>query len=148
MNKIKFHAKSIFVILMILSSLITIESLVIGTSLFSTKDKGYIEQQGNWTWTNYSDWWRIGTSYTESNTSIPLYVGWNLIGWYHDYDTTASSLAGNISGCEMVSKFDAIQQTYKTYIADIGPASFDFVITQGMGLFIYVNVSSIWYGEG
>ncbi len=39
-----------------------------------------------------------------------------MIGWYHDYNTTASSLAGNITGCQMVSWFDPVNQTFKTYI--------------------------------
>jgi hypothetical protein len=77
---------------------------------------------------------------------VSLSIGWNMIGWYHDYNTSASSLAGNISGCQMVSWFDPINQTFRTYIVGI-PES-NFVIKQGMGLFIYVNVASTWWGLG
>ncbi|RLF60010.1 MAG: hypothetical protein DRN25_03385 [Thermoplasmata archaeon] len=81
------------------------------------------------------------------NVSIPLYVGWNMIGWYHEYNTTASSLAENITNCTMVSMFDAINQTYRTYIVG-GPPGFDFTVTPGMGVFVLVDVKSTWHGEG
>ena len=45
--------------------------------------------------------------------SVPLSIGWNMIGWYHDYNTTASSLAGNISGCQMVSWFDSDKSDFQ-----------------------------------
>jgi PKD repeat protein len=80
------------------------------------------------------------------NVTVPLSVGWNMIGWYHDYDTTAGSLAGNISGCQMVSWFDPVNQTFKTHI--VGVPGYDFVIKQGMGLFILVDAASVWHGEG
>ena len=82
-----------------------------------------------------------------SSVYIPLYVGWNLIGWHHEYITTAGSLAGNISGCELISWFDGVNQTYRSYIVG-GPPGFDFTITAGMGIFVVVNVESVWHGEG
>jgi len=85
--------------------------------------------------------------YPITNVSIPLKVGWNLIGWYHEYDTTASSLSENISGCVSVSMWNATLQTYKTYIVG-GPPSFDFPIVRGMGLFVDVSEESVWHGEG
>ena len=87
------------------------------------------------------------TGYLISSVSIPLNVGWNAIGWYHDYNTTASSLGENISGCEIVSKFDCVNQIFQSYICG-GPPGFDFVITQGMGLFVLVDETSTWLGEG
>jgi len=85
--------------------------------------------------------------YPITSVNIPLKVGWNLLGWYHDYNTTASSLSGNITGCTSVSKWNATLQTYDTYIVG-GPPTFDFTITRGMGIFIDVSVPSIWHGEG
>ena len=81
------------------------------------------------------------------NISIPIEIGWNLLGWYHDYDTTASSLSENITGCISVSMWNASLQTYDTYIVG-GPPSFDFNITCGMGLFVDVTAESVWYGDG
>jgi PKD repeat protein len=78
---------------------------------------------------------------------IPLKIGWNLIGWYHDNDTLASSIAENITGSLSVSGWDAINQTYKTFIVG-GPPSFDFIVSQNMGLFVDVTVESNWQGEG
>ena len=82
-----------------------------------------------------------------TSISIPLEIGWNLLGWYHDYDTTASSIASNISGCFSVSMWNNSLQTYKTYIVG-GPPSFDFPVSRGMGLFIDVTEESVWYGGG
>jgi hypothetical protein len=81
-----------------------------------------------------------------SNIQVPLGVGWNMIGWYHEYSATASSLAGNISGCQMVSWFDSVNQTFKTHI--VGVPGYDFTIARGMGLFILVDTASVWLGEG
>jgi outer membrane protein assembly factor BamB len=75
---------------------------------------------------------------------VPLSVGWNMIGWYKYYDTSASNLAENISGCQMVSWFDSVNQTFKTHI--VGIPGYDFTITRGMGLFILVDTASIWHG--
>jgi hypothetical protein len=82
-----------------------------------------------------------------NSVNIPLKVGWNLIGWYHEYDTTASSLSENITGCTTVSMWNATLQTYDTYIVG-GPPTFDFTITRGMGLFVDVTEESVWYGGG
>jgi hypothetical protein len=80
-----------------------------------------------------------------TSVSIPLKVGWNMIGWYHDYSTTASDLASSITGCEMISWFDASNQTFKTHI--VGVPGYDFNITKGMGIYVLTNANSIWYGD-
>jgi hypothetical protein len=87
------------------------------------------------------------SGYRIDTVSVPLSVGWNMIGWYQSTTTMASSLGSNISGCQMVSWFDSVNQTFKTYIVG-GPPSFDFTIQAGMGLFVLVNTASIWHGEG
>jgi parallel beta-helix repeat protein len=79
--------------------------------------------------------------------SIDLFVPWNLIGWYHTYDTTAISLSENITGCLTVNSWDSVNQTYKPYIVG-GPPDFDFPIYAGMGLFVEVDTVSTWNGEG
>ena len=70
-----------------------------------------------------------------------------MIGWYHEYDTMASSIGGNITNCTMVSWFDTVNDTFKTYIVG-GPPSFDFAVSQDMGLFVLVDKESTWQGEG
>jgi hypothetical protein len=80
-----------------------------------------------------------------TSVSVPIYAGWNVIGWYHDYNTTASSICENISGCQFISKFDGVAQSFWTYTGN--PAS-DFVVSQSMGLMLYTTESSIWNGEG
>jgi len=87
------------------------------------------------------------SGYRIDSVSVPLGIGWNMLGWYHSSDTTASSLSENITGSIMVSWFDSISQTFKTYIVG-GPPGFDFTISPGMGLFVLVDESSVWHGEG
>lgn len=79
--------------------------------------------------------------------NVSLELGWNLIGWYHDENTTASSLSENITACNSISTWNATMQTYDTYITN-GPPSFDFLVQKGMGLFVDVSQSSTWNGEG
>jgi len=81
------------------------------------------------------------------DVSIPLKTGWNLIGWYHETSTSASSIAENITGCTSISCWDPALQTYDTYIVG-GPPSFDFEVTCSMGMFVDVSTDSIWHGEG
>jgi PKD repeat protein len=81
-----------------------------------------------------------------TNVNISLKVGWNLIGWYHNQNTTASSLAENISGCTSVVQWKPAEQSYWFYIP--GYPAFDFIVTRGMGLFVEVDQESYWHGEG
>lgn len=79
-------------------------------------------------------------------SSVDLYAGWDMIGWYHDYDTTAESLGSNIEGCTVVTMYDASTQMFTTHV--VGIPYNDFQVTAGMGTFIYVTAPSTWYGEG
>ena len=74
-----------------------------------------------------------------------LYHGWNLIGWWGD-PTTAESLGENISGCTVVTKLDGETQNFTSHV--VGIPHDNFIITWGMGLFIYTTEASIWNGEG
>ena len=80
------------------------------------------------------------------NSSVDLYEGWNILGWYHNEDTTAESLGENISGCTVVVMFNAETQTFLTHV--VGIPHNNYQITAGMGLFVYVTEESIWHGEG
>ena len=79
-----------------------------------------------------------------TDVSIPLSPGWNMIGWYHDYDTTAESLGDSIDGCTVITMFDAQTQQFTTHV--VGILHNNYQITAGMGLFVYVTEPSIWYG--
>jgi PKD repeat protein len=89
----------------------------------------------------------IVRGYPVQNVSINLEIPWNMIGWYQEYDTNASSLSENISGCQTVNMWDSVNQTYRPYIVG-GPPDFDFPVNAGMGLFVEVDEASIWYGDG
>lgn len=99
--------------------------------------KGYfidVNQNNNCTFT--------GSPINAVETS--LNIGWNLLGWFQGFNTTASSLAENIDGCLSVSRWNASMQTYDTYISEVPPS--DFNILCGIGVFVDVNQTSIWYG--
>jgi len=126
--------KSVFFLLAILA--IILLGVSIASSFYSLKN---MNDSNDW-----SETWEF--TYSNSTISIFLYESWNLIGWYQDYNTTASSLADNITGCTSVSRWNASLQTYDTYIVG-GPPSFDFDISKGMGLFVDVTEESFWYGN-
>jgi len=84
--------------------------------------------------------------YPVTGVNVSLKVGVNLIGWYHNWDTTASSILENISGCSFVIKWDQVIYDYWLYLP--GFPAFDFVVSPGMGLFVEVDQESYWHGEG
>ncbi|PNX51016.1 MAG: hypothetical protein BV456_04690, partial [Thermoplasmata archaeon M8B2D] len=92
----------------------------------------------------YNNLFNIG--YPVTSVNISLKVGVNLIGWYHNQNTTASSILENISNCSSIIRWDPVVQDYWLYLP--GYPAFDFVVTQGMGLFVDVNQESYWHGEG
>jgi hypothetical protein len=70
-------------------------------------------------------------------TEIQFYPGWNLITIPNENNWYASNLADNITSCTSISRWDALNQTYKTYIVG-GPIVFDFPIEDGCGYFVDV----------
>jgi outer membrane protein assembly factor BamB len=85
------------------------------------------------------------SGYMIETVNVSLKIGWNLIGWFNNENITASNLSSNITNCLSVSKWDAINQTYQTYIVG-GPPVFNFIITCGTGIFVDVSTPSYWYG--
>lgn len=79
------------------------------------------------------------------SVSVPIYPGWNQIGWYHDYDTNAEDLGSYIPGCSVVIKYNALNQIFKTHV--VGVPWDNFVVKSGMGLHIYTTSQSIWDGD-
>ena len=85
----------------------------------------------------YSDWSPCWCMHRADDGG--LVSGWNLIGICSNQTEWASSLAGGIDGCSIISMFDASQQSYRSYFVG-GPQSFDFPLFCGMGLFVLVEV--------
>jgi hypothetical protein len=80
-----------------------------------------------------------------SSVNVTVYESWNTLGWFHDYLSSARSLAGNTSA-SLVLMFNATTQDFMTYV---WPSSYDnFIITRGMGVFIRTSTQSYWHGEG
>ena len=86
------------------------------------------------------------SGYPLGSVSVSVEDEWNIIGWYHDYSTTAESLGENISTCSVVIMFNASTQIFLTHV--VGSPHDNFIIEQGMGLYVYTTESSIWQGEG
>jgi len=75
-----------------------------------------------------------------------LYPGWNMLGWFHPFNTTAEKLGRLIENCSVVIIFETKNQTFYTHV--VGTPHDNFIIERGMGLFIYTTEASIWHGEG
>jgi len=86
------------------------------------------------------------SGYPLADVSVPIDTEWNLIGWYHDYPTTAESLGENITNCTVVIMFDGISKNFITHV--VHTPHDNFTIERGRGLFIYTTEASIWQGEG
>lgn len=75
-----------------------------------------------------------------------LNEGWNLITIPVENNYLASDLAENISGCSMISWFDAEFQILRTYI--VGVPAYDFPIQDGFGLFVLLENDTEFTVEG
>jgi hypothetical protein len=79
------------------------------------------------------------------SVNVTVYEGWNTLGWYYGYPSSARSLAGNVSA-SLVLMFNATTQDFETYV---WPSSYDsFVVMRGMGVFIRTSTPGWWHGEG
>ncbi|HEC76091.1 MAG TPA: hypothetical protein ENI33_02385 [Thermoplasmatales archaeon] len=78
------------------------------------------------------------------SVSVPLYTGWNMLGWFKEENTTTSSLLTNITGCSIVLLWNASIADFDVYV----PGAQDRVVTLGTGFLVGVDEASIWHGEG
>jgi len=78
------------------------------------------------------------------SVSIPLYEGWNCLGWFNENETNASSLYNEIDNCTIVLKWNTTLQDFDLY----APGTSDFVIKRGDGFLVAVTEEGIWHGEG
>jgi hypothetical protein len=88
----------------------------------------------------------MATGLPIASVNVSLSSQWNMIGWYHGTATNASSLGAAIPDCTVICMYDAVTGSYSTH--SVGIPYNDFIITQGMGLFIYATSGSYWTGEG
>ncbi|HEC75690.1 MAG TPA: PKD domain-containing protein, partial [Thermoplasmatales archaeon] len=78
------------------------------------------------------------------SVNVTLYIGWNMLGWFKENETTASSLYNAIENCSIILSWNASLQNFELYV----PGTPDFVIKQGDGFLVAVGEQSIWHGEG
>jgi len=81
-----------------------------------------------------------------SSVAVQIHQYWNLIGWFNETPTNAESLGQAINGTTVVIMFNSTPQNFFTHV--VGVPSDNFIIKQGMGLFIYTTETSYWHGEG
>lgn len=70
--------------------------------------------------------------------ALSLQAQWNNLGWSLTGTTSASSLAAIIPGANAVSMWNASAQSYVTYIVGFSAPAYDFSITEGMGILVWV----------
>ena len=76
--------------------------------------------------------------------TLPITMGWNLLGWIHDTDTTAEQFGATITGCDAVTIWDPETQDY--IIHPQGTEIRNFSIYPGDALFIHTTQDSTWQG--
>jgi hypothetical protein len=79
-----------------------------------------------------------------TSVSVPIYPGWNLIGWPYRSNTTAETLGDSLTDCTMVIMFNDTTKEFATHV--VGTPYNDFSIHRGMGLFVFTTGASIWSG--
>ena len=87
------------------------------------------------------------TGFLLDTLALPIYTGWNLIGWFQGTTTDANTIGQTIPGTTVVTMFNAQNQIFISHVVTSKGVPWDnFVITRGMGLFIYTNENSTWNG--
>ncbi|HEC76092.1 MAG TPA: hypothetical protein ENI33_02390 [Thermoplasmatales archaeon] len=77
------------------------------------------------------------------SVNVPLYIGWNMLGWFNSTPTNASSLLNSIPGCNIVLKWNNSKEDFDLYAPGVPN---NFIIKQGDGFLVAVDEQSIWHG--
>ena len=85
--------------------------------------------------------WTLEGTYIPVVT-VPIHPEWNIIGWPSEENTTAAILGTSIPGVTVICMFNAQTQQFMTHVVSL-PYK-DFIITGGMGLFIYATQETTW----
>jgi hypothetical protein len=79
--------------------------------------------------------------YDPVERNATIYPGWNLIGWSSSTGTTAKNLTANITGRQIVAKFNATTGDYDSYAECVSPDASDFTVESGSGYFLYTDAT-------
>ena len=79
------------------------------------------------------------------SVNVTLYVGWNMLGWFKENTTHASSLYDSITACSILLKWNTSKGNFDLYVSG---SPVDFEIRQGEGFLVAVEQASEWHGEG
>ncbi|HEC76439.1 MAG TPA: hypothetical protein ENI33_04175 [Thermoplasmatales archaeon] len=77
------------------------------------------------------------------SVAVPLYIGWNMLGWFNSTPTNASSLLNSIPECNIVLKWNNSKEDFDLYAPGVPN---NFIIKQGEGFLVAVDEQSIWHG--
>ena len=107
---------------------------------------------GYWIYVDEAATCMINGSSITGDLSIDIVPPKNMIGWVHNYTTTAEQICKTIPGCDKVCipviKNQVDDPTNVTYITHYsGSSENNFDITQGMGFWVNVSISSVWNGS-
>jgi hypothetical protein len=87
----------------------------------------------------------------QSNPSVTINPGWNMIGWSSYNSSTAKAVCSALSGPQaVIAQFNASTGDYNSYIEGVSPDSYNFAVTPGTGYFVYSNSTtsqSLYYSN-
>ncbi len=78
-----------------------------------------------------------GPSPSGRNTIIN--PGWNLIGWSSFYSNDAKSVCAELSGFQVVARYNAATDGYDMYAEGISRDSYNFLMRDGIGYYLFTN---------
>jgi PKD repeat protein len=102
------------------------------------------DARGIWVYVAASQTIGLSATTTAGPLGAPtsLQAGWNNLGWVLSGASTASAIAAMIPGATQISIFSGPGQTYTTYIVGFSGAGYNFAVSNGEGLLVYVPAAT------
>jgi hypothetical protein len=74
--------------------------------------------------------------------ALSLQSGWNNVGWSLSGATNASALAALVPNASAISMWNSTTQSYVTFIVGFSDPSYDFAVSDGTGVLVWVPSST------
>ncbi len=95
------------------------------------------------------EFYMVGALVEYDDISMPLYVGYNMLGWVNIEETDARQLLYNISNCTKIGEWNEADQTWPPEYTVIAPPELPpFDVAMGDGFFAYRNVQEVILWDG
>lgn len=102
-------------------------------------DQAVGDDRGIWVYVATAQTIGLSASTVSTPATENLQAGWNTLGWIMPTGTTASQLQlNNIPSGTQISMWDGVTQEYTTYVVGYSGASYDFTISNGEGILVWV----------